>query len=118
LDWSYTLLSDQERRVLRRLSILPGNFSVERAAAIAAEAGEAKGDMVSQVISLVAKSLIAVSRCGSDTQLRLQSATRAYAAERLRESRDQGISKEAVSKEAMIAGRVRESSSTGKLIQH
>lgn len=88
VDWSYVLLSEAERRVLQRLSILPEKFSMEYAATIGAEAGEAEAEVMERVISLVVKSLVIASRCGTDTELRLQSPTRAYAAERLEESRD------------------------------
>jgi predicted ATPase len=86
LDWSYALLSEGEKRVLQRLSMLPNEFSMERAVAVAAEPGEAKADVIDRVISLVMKSLVSVTRYGTDTELRLQSATRAYAAEKLGES--------------------------------
>ena len=35
LDWSYELLSEPERVILRRLSVFAGNFALEAAAAVA-----------------------------------------------------------------------------------
>lgn len=43
LDWSYRLLSERERRLLRRLSVFSGGFGTSAAAAVAAsEAGAAE----------------------------------------------------------------------------
>ena len=86
LDWSYRLLTKEEQRVLRRLSVLAGSFTMEAAAAVAADPTDTESQMVDQVVALVAKSLIAADGNGSDTRLRLLATTRAYAFERLAES--------------------------------
>jgi predicted ATPase len=86
LDWSYRLLTEEEQRVLRRLSVLAGSFTMEAAAAIGADPTDTESQMVDQVVALVAKSLVAADGNGSDTRLRLLATTRAYAFERLAES--------------------------------
>jgi len=87
LDWSYRLLTEEEQRVLRRLSVFAGNFSMEAAAAVAADPAYTEGETENHVIALVDKSLVvAADGSGSDTRLRLLATTRAYALERLAES--------------------------------
>jgi predicted ATPase len=86
LDWSHDLLSDSERALLRRLSVLAGSFSLRAATSIAASQELADGDIVEGVANLVAKSLIAVDVSGAVTGYRLLETTRAYAGEKLTES--------------------------------
>ena len=91
LDWSYRLLSEEERKMFRRLSVFPGSFTVEDAATVYAEATQTTADAASRIIALLTKSLIVVSGNGSETNLQLQSAARAYAAERLFESGERDL---------------------------
>lgn len=92
LDWSYRLLSEEERKMFRRLSVFPGSFTVEDVAAVYAEPAQTTAEAVSRIIaSLLTKSLIVVSGNGSETNLQLQSAARAYAAERLFESGERDL---------------------------
>jgi predicted ATPase len=92
LDWSYRLLNEEERKMFRRLSVFPGSFTVEDVAAVYAEPAQTTVGAVSRIIaSLLTKSLIVVSGSGSETNLQLQSAARAYAAERLFESGERDL---------------------------
>lgn len=91
LDWSYSLLNEEERKMFRRLSVFPGSFTVEDAATVYAEATQTTADAASRIIALLTKSLIVVSENGSETKLQLQSAARAYAAERLFESGERDL---------------------------
>ena len=78
LEWSYDLLTEAERTVLRRLSVFIGPFSLEAARAVAADE-ELKGEqIVETVAALVAKSLVSSS---GDTEIRyrLLDTTRHYA---------------------------------------
>jgi predicted ATPase/DNA-binding winged helix-turn-helix (wHTH) protein len=86
LDWSYGLLSEREQAVLRRLSIFAGSFTLRAAAAVAADAVLPEGEIVDQVLELVAKSLIMADVRGADPRLRLLETTRAYARMKLAES--------------------------------
>jgi predicted ATPase len=85
LDWSYGLLSEIERIVLRRLAIFAGSFALEQAAVIAATANLSTPEVTECVSNLVEKSLVtAIS--GTVVRYRLPETTRAYALEKLHES--------------------------------
>jgi predicted ATPase len=86
LDWSYRLLTEEEQRALRRLSIFTGSFTLEAATAVAGDPPYTECQVVDQIVALVAKSLISVAGDGSDARLRLMATTRAYALDRLAES--------------------------------
>ena len=59
IDWSYELLSEDERIVFRRLGILSGAFTLESAVAVAADGVLDEAAAVDAVASLVTKSLVA-----------------------------------------------------------
>jgi predicted ATPase len=90
LDWSYQLLPESERVVLRRLAIFAGSFSLEAASAVAAQAGISAADVVDCVVNLVAKSLLTASVAGAVAQYRSLETTRAYALEKLTDSGELG----------------------------
>jgi len=86
LDWSYELLSDEERAILRRLAVLAGSFTLESACAVIAEERIAATDVINHVSGLVAKSLVSADFGGAIGHYRLLETTRAYASEKLAES--------------------------------
>jgi predicted ATPase len=88
LDWSYELLSEPERVVLRRLAVFAGGFTLDAAGAIAASAEIGAADVIECVANLVAKSLVSADVGGAVTVYRLLETTRAYAREKLVESRE------------------------------
>jgi predicted ATPase/DNA-binding winged helix-turn-helix (wHTH) protein len=83
LDWSYDLLPESERLVLRRVAIFAGAFPLETAIAIAAGTALHSSDVIDCVANLVAKSLVSVDFTGAASQYLLLETTRAYALERL-----------------------------------
>lgn len=83
LDWSYSFLPEDERLVLRRLSIFAGSFTLESAIAVAEDE---KTDVVENVANLVAKSLVSADVSGPAVQYRLLDSTRAYALQKLTDS--------------------------------
>lgn len=79
LDWSHDLLAEDERVVLRRLSVFSSGFTL--ASALAVAGGDC--DVVAALEDLVAKSLICADVGGTVVRYRLLDTTRAYAAQKL-----------------------------------
>ena len=90
LDWSYDLLPEPERLVMRRLAIFAGDFTAEAASLVAAGGEIAASVVVRSLASLVTKSLVALDVVSVITHYRLHETTRAYALEKLSESGELG----------------------------
>jgi predicted ATPase/DNA-binding winged helix-turn-helix (wHTH) protein len=78
IDWSYDLLSEPERMVMRRLAIFAGDFTMEAADAVAMD-----GDIVRCLAGLVRKSLVVREFDGTVPRYRLLETMRAYAMDKL-----------------------------------
>src|SRR6267154_1088082 len=78
LDWSYNLLPESERAILRRLSVFVGAFSLEAAQFVAAGDILEREQVAEAIAGLVAKSLIAVETNHTGALYRLLDTTRAY----------------------------------------
>jgi predicted ATPase/DNA-binding SARP family transcriptional activator len=84
LDWSYELLTEAERTLLRRLSVFAGGCSLEAAEQICAGEGIETGQVLDLLASLVDKSLILFEeRELAGGRYRLLEMVRQYAAEGL-----------------------------------
>jgi predicted ATPase/DNA-binding winged helix-turn-helix (wHTH) protein len=86
LDWSYDLLSELERLILRRLSVFAGIFTLEGARSVAVGDDLDDGQVVTAIASLIRKSLVAVDGGDQTTRYRLLDTTRAYGVGKLVES--------------------------------
>ncbi len=86
LDWSYELLSESERVVLRRLGVFVGAFTLDAASAVAAGVDIPASVVTDAVADLVGKSLLSTDVGGASLHYRLLETTRAYAREKLIES--------------------------------
>ena len=97
-DWSYGLLTESERTLLRRLGVFAGGWSLEAAEAVCPgpgrdEAGPERGsmsieagDVLDRLSALVDKSLVVAELQASPERYRLLETVRAYALERLAEA--------------------------------
>jgi predicted ATPase len=83
LDWSYELLTEPERVVLRRLAIFPSGFTLPAASAVATDDEIAASEVVDCVANLVPKSLVTAGVGGAMVRYRLLETTRAYSLEKL-----------------------------------
>jgi predicted ATPase/DNA-binding winged helix-turn-helix (wHTH) protein len=79
LDWSYGLLSELERVVLRRLAVFVGHFTIDAALAVATSANVDQARVFGAIDSLIAKSMVATRPVGAMMRYRLLDTTRAYA---------------------------------------
>lgn len=79
LDWSYGLLSEAERLVLRRLAVFVGPFTMEAALGVVTGGAVEDATVFSAIDSLVAKSMVATRPVGAMMRYRLLDTTRAYA---------------------------------------
>jgi predicted ATPase/DNA-binding winged helix-turn-helix (wHTH) protein len=81
LDWSYRLLSDLERRVLRHLAVFNGSFTLETARAVLVCETLTEIDVFRAIDSLIAKSMVTPHGFGTSPHHRLLDTTRAYVLE-------------------------------------
>lgn len=86
LDWSYELLSEQERIVLGRLSVFAGGFTLDTAEAVSGGDGVDVSQILDLLTRLVDKSLVVFEEQGEEARYRLLETVRQYAWERLVDS--------------------------------
>jgi len=79
LDWSYGLLSELERVVLRQLAVFVGHFTLDAALAVTTTTALDQSLVLAAIDSLVAKSMVATRPIGAMMRYRLLETTRAYA---------------------------------------
>ncbi len=84
IDWSWDLLTDEDRRLLRRLSVFTGGWTVPMAARIVGDGPDPLDhvDLVDGLTRLVDRSLVIADR-GTTTRYRMLETIRQYARERL-----------------------------------
>ncbi len=97
IDWSYNLLSENERTLFRRVSAFVGGFTLEAAEAVCCDQGpekrspgEPENNSSSEVLELLShlvdKSLVLVETWESESRYRLLETIRDYAGDKLCES--------------------------------
>jgi predicted ATPase len=81
LDWSFGLLSQQERLVLRRLAVFVGHFTLDAALEVVTSKTLDHSTVFEAIDSLIAKSIVATHPIGAMMRYRLLDTTRSYALE-------------------------------------
>jgi predicted ATPase/DNA-binding winged helix-turn-helix (wHTH) protein len=84
IDWSYDLLSEDQKAVLRRLSVFAGAFSFDSAVAVCED--DVSVDPCDAFDELIMKSLIVVDTTTDFARYRLLESTRAFALEKLKDA--------------------------------
>ncbi|WGD50309.1 winged helix-turn-helix domain-containing protein [Bradyrhizobium sp. CB1650] len=87
LDWSFGLLSVAERGCLCRLAIFAGGFTLKAAVAVVGGSDGSDEQVTDLIGNLVAKSLVTLEDFDGTPRWRLLETTRAYAREKLWESK-------------------------------
>ena len=83
LDWSYSLLSDQERAVFGRLAVFAADCSLDAAEAVCSAGDVAPSDVLDLIQRLVDKSLVLADEQDGRSRYRLLEPLRQYAREQL-----------------------------------
>lgn len=83
VDWSYTLLSEPERVLVRRLSVFAGGWTFEAAEAVAAGEGIHTYAVLDLLAQLVDKSLVIAEEQRGAVRYRLLETIRQYARDKL-----------------------------------
>ena len=78
LDWSFGLLTELERAVLRGLAVFVGHFTLDAALEVVTGATLDRPTVLNAMDSLVAKSIVATRPVGAMMRYRLLDTTRAY----------------------------------------
>ena len=83
LDWSHDLLDERARRLLRRLAVFTGGFTLEAAEAVCGEEQDARIGILDDLQELIQKSLVMAEDLGHAPCYRLLETVRQYAGEHL-----------------------------------
>jgi predicted ATPase/class 3 adenylate cyclase len=88
IDWSYGLLAENERLLLRRLSVFVGGWALEAAEEVCSGDGLEPDDVLDLLTQLVNKSLVVVIETSpsGETRYRMLETIRQYAREKLLET--------------------------------
>ena len=86
VDWSYDLLTDDEKTLLRRLSVFTGGCTLEAAEAVCSENGLEKDEIFNLIARLVDKSLLNYLEVSGTARYEMLETIRQYAREKLVQS--------------------------------
>jgi non-specific serine/threonine protein kinase len=91
IDWSYELLTEAERLLLRRLSVFAGGWTIDAVESVCAYDGIEPWETLDILDSLIDKSLVQASVNDASTRYRFLESLREYAWERLAGTPDESI---------------------------
>ncbi len=95
IAWSHDLLEEEERVVLRRLSVFPASFTLDAAERVCTAGQVPRPDVVSAIAALVDRSFIAVEPVTAGIRYRMHETMRAFALVRLREAGEEQAARRA-----------------------
>jgi non-specific serine/threonine protein kinase len=88
IDWSYELLSEDERALFERLSVFASGFTLEAVCAVVAHQRTTEIEVLDLLGSLVAKSMVIAEGSGASVRYRVLETLRQYGRDRLAASGD------------------------------
>jgi predicted ATPase len=86
LDWSYNLLSAQERELFRALAVIEDDWTLEDAERVGAKGDRIGADVLDLVTELVKKSLVMSDESATPARYMMFKTVRLYARERASEA--------------------------------
>ncbi len=86
IDWSYSLLSEQERILFRRLAVFIGGWTLEAAEAVCASDGIESDEVLDLLTRLVDKSLVIMEEQAGEARYRRLETIRQYSREKFLEA--------------------------------
>jgi predicted ATPase/class 3 adenylate cyclase len=86
IDWSYNLLSEQERLLFRRLAVFVGGWTLEAAEAVCSGEGIESDQVLDLLSQLVKKSLVVMMEANGESRYHRLETIRQYAREKLFET--------------------------------
>src|ERR1700694_3627633 len=89
IDWSHDLLSGQEKAALRRLAVLPSDFGLDAAEAVAAGATIDRSGVLELLSSLIEKSFVVRMPNAAVARYRFHETMREYGLLKLREANEE-----------------------------
>jgi predicted ATPase/DNA-binding SARP family transcriptional activator len=95
VDWSWELLTDAERMVLRRLSVFSGGASLEAAERVCAGDAIESAQVFELLTTLAEKSLLIVAEGNSAPRYRMIGTIKEYAGQRLAEAGESDLARQA-----------------------
>lgn len=112
IDWSYELISEAEKTVLRRLAVFVGPFALAAAEAVVSDDRLEAIQVVQALEELAAKSLVSIQESDGVAEYRLLDTTREYARGKLVEAGE--LDALAGRHAAYVLGALREGSASSK----
>ncbi|HTE65550.1 MAG TPA: tetratricopeptide repeat protein, partial [Candidatus Binatia bacterium] len=91
VDWSYNLLGEDERALLRRLSVFVGSFTLDAAEEVCSADASERQQVLELLSRLVDRSLVQVEEAAAEARYRLLETIRQYGRDRLAESGPDGL---------------------------
>ncbi|MBI5876101.1 MAG: hypothetical protein HZB53_00500 [Chloroflexi bacterium] len=91
IDWSYSLLTEPEKTLLRRLSVFAGGWTLDAAEAVCANNSFDQADILDLLEHLVDKSLVTTDLAEDAARYRMLETVRQYTRERLLDSGEAGV---------------------------
>jgi len=94
IDWSYELLGEGEKALLRRLCVFAGRFTLEDVESVCTSDDLPAAEVLDTMTSLVDKSLVTKQDVSSQASYRLHETMREYAALKLRDADEETVLEE------------------------
>ena len=94
IDWSYDLLPESERMLLRRLSVFAGGWTLDSAEVICSGKGVESAEILDLLTRLADKSLAVVEMHEGEARYRLLETVRQYGRDRLLKSKKLGTTRD------------------------